>query len=39
MKLKTLLTSATLALALPNAMAVPAKPGIHTFTQPDGTVI
>lgn len=39
MKLKTLLTSATLALVLPNAMAVPAKPGIHTFTQPDGTVI
>lgn len=39
MKLKTFLTSATLALALPNAMAVPAKPGIHTFTQPDGTVI
>lgn len=39
MKLKNLLTSAALALTVCSAGAVPAKPGIHTFTQPDGTTV
>lgn len=36
---KRILTAAAGALMALSAMAVPAKPGLHTFTQSDGTTI
>lgn len=39
MKLRSVVTALALWAVAHSAFAVPAKPGIMTFTQPDGTVV
>jgi len=39
MKIRTTLTSLAVAATVACGFAVPAKPGLYTFTQPDGSVV